>query len=113
VKAADGGFYTNHYDPGSDAPAIRQWINRYQQANSSQTPDAIATLTYDAVNVLLQAIAKTGADDPAQVKDVLASASWDAVTGPISFDALHNPFKSAVIIGIANGRKTYATTITP
>lgn len=113
VKAADGGFYTNHYDPGSNAPAIRQWINRYQQANSSQTPDAIATLTYDAVNVLLQAIAKTGADDPAQVKDVLASASWDAVTGPISFDALHNPFKSAVIIGIANGQKTYATTITP
>ena len=26
VKAADGGFYSNHYDPGDTRPIVQDWL---------------------------------------------------------------------------------------
>ncbi|MFM8320483.1 MAG: ABC transporter substrate-binding protein, partial [Chloroflexota bacterium] len=113
VKALEGSYYTNHYDPGADHPRVRTWVKAFADAYNGETPDTIAALSYDAVTVLLAAIANTGVDDPARVKDTLAAGSWPAITGPISFDALHNPVKSVFIIQIANGQKNFMTLIEP
>ena len=44
VKAADGGFYSNHYDPGDTRPIVQSWVANYQKKYNSQIPDALATL---------------------------------------------------------------------
>jgi branched-chain amino acid transport system substrate-binding protein len=63
--------------------------------------------------MLLAAIQRAGVDDPEAVKDVLAGLTWQAVTGLTSFDASHNPIKSAVVIGVRNGKKSFETLINP
>jgi len=118
VKAADGGFYCNHYDPGDTRPIVQDWLKKYGAAykddnGQPKVPDALATLAYDSTNMLLVAIQRAGVDDPEAVKDVLAGLSWQAVTGLTSFDASHNPIKSAVVIGIRNGKKSFETVINP
>ncbi len=77
-------------------------------------PDALATLAYDATNLMLAAIEKAGVDDPAKVKDALAGIKFDGVSGTITFDAQHNPIKSAVVICRSKtARSRYVATVNP
>jgi len=41
-------------------------------SGSAKVPDALATLAYDATNLLMQAITEAGSEDTAKVKDSLA-----------------------------------------
>ena len=113
VKAADGGFFSNHYDPGDTRPIVQSWVVSYAKKYDGKTPDALATLGYDATNLLIAAIAKAGIDDTAKVADALASIKYEAVSGTITFDAQHNPIKEAVVIGVKDGKKTFITSVSP
>ncbi len=118
LTAAEGGFYSNHYDPGDTRPIVVDWLKRFgaefKDANGNpKVPDALATMGYDAANLLLAAIQKAGTEDTTKVAEALAGLSWEGVSGMITFDAQHNPIKNAAIIGIANGKKTFAESVAP
>jgi len=118
VKAVDGGFYSNHYDPSDTRPIVLDWLKKYGAAykdkdGKAKVPDALATLGYDATNLLLQAIKNAGSTDTEKVRVAVEKISFEAVSGKITFDAQHNPVKSAVVIGVKDGKKTYKTTVNP
>jgi branched-chain amino acid transport system substrate-binding protein len=118
VKAANGGFYSNHYDPNDTRPVVQSWVKTYGEAyrddnGNPKIPNAIAALTYDATNLLLASIQKAGVDDPDKVKDAMAAITWEGVTGKINFNALHNPLKNVVVIGIKDGKKEFVTSVAP
>ena len=118
VGAADGGFYSNHYDPADTRPIVQRWLARYgayyQDADGNpKVPDALATLAYDSTNLLLTAIEQAGVDDPAKVAEVMAGIKFDAVSGTITFDAQHNPVKNAVVIGVSGGNKYFVELVEP
>jgi branched-chain amino acid transport system substrate-binding protein len=118
VKAADGGFYSNHYDPGDTRPIVQDWLKRYgeeyKDANGHpKTPDALATLGYDSANLLFAAIEKAGTEDTTKVAAALAGLTWEGVSGTIMFDAQHNPIKNAAVIGISGGKKAFVESVAP
>jgi branched-chain amino acid transport system substrate-binding protein len=110
--AAEGGYYTNHYSEQDTRQIVQDWVTNYE-AEYGSVPDALATLAYDATNLLLAAIEKAGEDDPALVKDAFETLSYDAVSGTISFDAQHNPIKAAVILQVKDGQIQYVATVAP
>jgi branched-chain amino acid transport system substrate-binding protein len=112
LAAAEGGFYSNHYSSEDTRAIVQDFVSRYEAKYGSK-PDALATLGYDAANLLLAAIEKAGVDDPAKVKDAMASLSYDAVSGTITFDAQHNPIKSAAIMQVKDGKIIFADSIAP
>jgi branched-chain amino acid transport system substrate-binding protein len=112
LAAAEGGFFSNHYSAEDTRTIVQDFVSRYEAKYGSK-PDALATLGYDAANLLLAAIEKAGKDDPALVKDALASLSYDAVSGTITFDAQHNPIKSAAIMQVKDGKVTFSESIAP
>jgi branched-chain amino acid transport system substrate-binding protein len=118
VKAAEGGFYSNHYDAGDTRPIVVDFLKRYgaeykDASGNPKVPDALATLGYDAANLLIAAIAKAGTDDTTKVAEALAGISWEGVSGTITFDADHNPIKSAAVIGVKDGKKTFVESVAP
>ncbi|MFM8322458.1 MAG: ABC transporter substrate-binding protein [Chloroflexota bacterium] len=118
VKAAGGGFYSNHYDAGDTRPIVVDWLKKYGEAykddkGQPKVPDALATLGYDAANLLIAAIEKAGVDDPTKVAEALAAITWEGVSGKITFDASHNPIKAAAVIGIADGAKKFVESVAP
>jgi branched-chain amino acid transport system substrate-binding protein len=118
VAAADGGYYSNHYDAGDTRQIVIDWLARYGEAykddaGNPKVPDALATLAYDATNLLLAAIEKAGTDDPTAVAAAMESLSWDGVSGTITFDAQHNPIKSAAVIHVKDGVKTFVESVAP
>lgn len=118
VAAADGGFYSNHYDPGDTRPIVVEWLKKYGETYKNdkgepKVPDALATLAYDATNMLLAAIQNAGTEDPAKVAEALAGLTWEGVSGKITLDANHNPIKAAAVIGVLDGKKTFVESVAP
>jgi branched-chain amino acid transport system substrate-binding protein len=112
ASASEGGFYSNHYSPEDTRPIVQDWVKNYT-AKYGSTPDALATLGYDAANLMLAAIDKAGSDDPAKVKDALAAIEWDGVSGKITFDQFHNPIKSAAVLQVKNGKIVFVESVAP
>jgi branched-chain amino acid transport system substrate-binding protein len=112
-KAADGGYYTNHYSPDDTRPIVQDWVKKYN-AKYGSNPDALATLAYDAANMLFTAMKNGNSTDPDKVKDALASLKdFDGVSGKMSIDAQHNPVKSAVVLQVKDGQVSFVESVAP
>jgi branched-chain amino acid transport system substrate-binding protein len=112
LAAAEGGFFSNHYSAEDTRPVVQDFVSRYE-AKYGAKPDALATLAYDAANLLLASIEAAGVDDPSVVKDAMAGISYEAVSGTITFDEFHNPIKSAAILQVKDGAIVFADSIAP
>ncbi len=118
LAAAEGGFFTNHYAADSKAPAAVAFQQAYaarfkDDTGKGKVPDALAALAYDATNILLQSIKEAGTDDPAKVKDAMAKIQFDGVSGRITFDAQHNPVKSATILQVTKTGAVFNSVVNP
>lgn len=111
-RSTDGSYFTTHFSPDDQRPILQDWLKKYQ-ARYQAPPDALAALGYDAANLMLSAIVKAGADDPARVAEALAGLKWEGVTGTIQFNPQHNPIKPVVIMQVKDGQIRYVTTILP
>jgi len=101
-----GGYFTNHYSPEDTRPEVQKWVQDYK-AKYGSTPDALATLAYDATNLLLNAIKTANSDDPTAIRDALAATKdFPAVSGKITFDQDGNPIKPAVILKVTYDSQT-------
>lgn len=111
------GYYSNHYAADSDSPAVQKFVANFK-AKYNKEPNAFAALGYDCACMMKDAIANAGSADPAKVRAALEATNGDYVTGHLTFDAKHNPVKSAVMVQIvkaADGSLTtvYKTTVNP
>ncbi len=118
LKAAEGGYFTNHYSPQDTRPEVQNLVKAFgakykDDKGQPKVPDALAALAYDATNLLLQGIKEAGADDTTKVKDALAKISFNAVSGKITFDQNHNPVKSATILAIKDGKVAFNSVVNP
>ena len=110
------GFYSNHYATDSDSPAVQKFVSSFTE-KYNKAPNSFAALGYDCVYMLKDAILKAGTTDAAKVRDALEATNGDYVTGHLTFDAQHNPVKSAVMIKLVKTSKgldtAYEATVNP
>ncbi len=111
--AIEGGYFSNHYSPEDTRPEVSSWVRKYRE-KYGQTPDALATLAYDATNLMLEAIRKAGAPEPAKIRDALAGIKgFRGVTGEAAMDANGDAVKSAVILQISGGAQKFVAVVNP
>jgi branched-chain amino acid transport system substrate-binding protein len=111
--ALDGSYFSNHYTHENPAPVVQEFVKRYQAAFGG-VPDAFAALGYDAGRVAVDALKRApDLSGPAAAQAIADTKGFAGVTGSITFDADHNPIKSAVIIGIENNAPKYVATVAP
>uniref|UniRef100_A0A7C4Q389 ABC transporter substrate-binding protein n=1 Tax=Bellilinea caldifistulae TaxID=360411 RepID=A0A7C4Q389_9CHLR len=118
VNSAAGGFFTNHYSPDDPRPEVVNFLKAYgekykDESGNPKVPDALAALAYDAANVLLQAINDAGTTDTAKVKETLEKITYKGVSGTITFDANHNPIKSAALLAVKPDGVKFETIVNP
>jgi branched-chain amino acid transport system substrate-binding protein len=110
--AVEGGVFSNHFSKDDPRSEVQGFVAAYR-AKYGVTPDALATLNYDATGLFLKAFAKAGTTKGSEIRDTMKGISFQGVTGLLSFDAQRNPIKSAVILSIKDGIQHYVTTINP
>jgi branched-chain amino acid transport system substrate-binding protein len=116
--AAAGGYFTNHYSPFDPRTEVQAFLKAYAaayktDAGAPKVPDALATLGYDAANLLFTAIQKANSTDTAKVKAALEAISFDAVSGKITFDKLHNPVKALTILAVKKDKVDFDSVVQP
>ncbi len=108
-----GGYFTNHYSPDDPRPEVQEWVKKYL-AKYGSSPDALATLGYDATCLLLEAIKRANSDNPVKVKEALQGIKdFKSVSGNISLDEQGNPIKNAVILKYTKTGQEYVATVNP
>ena len=113
LAAAEGGFFSNHYSAEDTRPIVQDWVKNYNDKYGS-VPDALATLAYDAANMLFSAMEKAGTvEDTAAVADALAALELEAVSGKITLDDKHNPVKAAAVLQVKDGKVTFVESVAP
>lgn len=111
--SVEGAYFSNHYSPDDTSKGVVQFIKDFQAEYSGATPDAIAALSYDSGQIVLQAIKSSGKTDAQSIKDAMKNTSGSFVTGDIKFDASRNPTKAAVILKCTGGKSKFFTKVNP
>jgi branched-chain amino acid transport system substrate-binding protein len=114
-KAVEGTFLCSHYSPQDPSPRVQEFVAAYRKRwGEGFAPDSNASLGYDSVLVLADAIKRAGSTDRAKIRDALAATrNFPAVTGNITINEKRDASKSAVIITVKNGQFQFVQSISP
>lgn len=105
------GYYTSHWHKDLDTPISKEFVERYHKIYDV---NEFVAITFDAVNLLADAIKRAGATDGKAIRDALAATeNFQGVTGVYSFDENGDPIKGAALIRVRLGRLEFYRTIEP
>lgn len=103
-----GYYFSTHYAAAGAKGATKEFIDKYTK-KYNYVPDDVAALTWDAINLLCEAIKNTGGlsgnldKDRDAIKDKLTQIKdFDGITGKMTFSPGGNPTKCAVIVKISD-----------
>lgn len=103
-KATEGVYCfsnpTVNYLPA--AKAFKEaYVKKYKQE-----PDAYSTLSYDAMNLMVDAVTRAGSKDKAAViKAIAATKEFNGISGPVSFSDNNTLSKSNFVVLVAKSGK--------
>ncbi|MDT2828482.1 MAG: ABC transporter substrate-binding protein [Enterococcus viikkiensis] len=107
-------YYTGHFS--TKAPAtdkVEPFVKAFEDKFGKQ-PSSFNALAYDSVYMIKQAIEDEGKATPEAIDKGLAGLKdFVGVTGKITMDKDHNPVKSAVVLGLTDGKESSAETVNP
>lgn len=103
-----GLFFSTHYAAAGAQGKTKEFIDKYN-TKYGYIPDDVGALTWDAMNLLLQAIQNTGGltgdvqKDRDAIREQLANTKeFDGITGKMAFNGKNDPSKCAVIVKISD-----------
>lgn len=111
-EAVEGGYFCNHYSPADPRPIVTNFVNKYREVYG-ETPDALATLAYDAGLILIDSLNRAGSLDRAAIRDAIMATNLECVSGVITFDGWGDPIKSAVVNKVVNGEFVFQKFVQP
>ena len=112
-KAMEGAYLCSHYSPDDPSPRVQNFVAAYKKRFGS-TPDSNASLGYDSVLVLVDAIRRAGTTERDALREAIATTrDFMAVTGKITIDSERNASKNAVIIQVKNGKFEFVQSMSP
>jgi branched-chain amino acid transport system substrate-binding protein len=113
-KALEGSFYSNHYHVDDPSPAVREFVQKYEERFGAK-PDSLAALGYDSAKVLADAIKRAGTTDGEKLRDAIAATkNYPGVTGMITLGPDRDPIgKKLVVLQVKDGQLILKDTVDP
>ncbi len=106
-------YFSSLYSPEDASDINKNFVAAYEKAYG-QKPDVFAALAYDSALLVARAVKDAGSEDPAKISEAMAKINgFQGVSGSVTFDAQHNPVKSAVILEYVDGKQALKTKINP
>lgn len=112
--AVEGTFYSTYFSADNTAPAVREFVRRYQARWHGEKPEAVSALGYDAMRLVADAIRRAGTTESGPLRDAMAATrDFPGVTGRTTIDEHRNSAKAAVMLVVRHGRTEFYESITP
>jgi branched-chain amino acid transport system substrate-binding protein len=113
-EALEGCYYSTHFSPENQDPAVQSFVTKFKARWNNETPDAFAALGYDAAYVLVDAIKRAGSTEGPAIRDALAATrNFAGVTGVTNINENRDASKPAAILEIKGGKLTFLKTVAP
>lgn len=110
--AATNVYYVSGYSTSGDMTAKAKKFLEAYKAKYNEEPSMFSALAYDSVYMVAEA--SKGAKTSVDIKENLAKLKdFEGVTGSITMDKNHNPVKSALMIGLKDGKVDTVETVKP
>jgi branched-chain amino acid transport system substrate-binding protein len=111
--ALEGTYYSTHFSAENRDPASRGFVAAFR-ARYGAAPNGLSALTYDAVRLVADALARAGTTDRGALRQALAATrGFPGATGRLTMNAQRDAEKDAAIITVRGGRPTFVETIRP
>jgi branched-chain amino acid transport system substrate-binding protein len=112
--ALNNTYLSNHYAADDSSAEIKKFVEAFKKDNNNETPDSLAALGYDAVNMLVDAIKRANSADPQKITDALAKTKdLKLATGSLTLNETHDPVKSAVVLEYKDGKQVFKAKVNP
>ena len=107
-------YYTTHYSADDNTNTkVQDFIKSYKSKNNAE-PNTFAALGYDTIYMIQQALEKAGKNATREdVRNAVASMTFDGVTGKFTMDKSGSPTKSVIVLEMKDGKPVYNTTVQP
>ncbi len=113
VAALNNTYFSSLYSPDDASDLNKAFVAAYEKAYSEK-PDVFAALAYDSALLIAEAVKAAGGPDSAKMAEAMAKINaLPGVSGKYTFNAQHDPVKSAVIIEYKDGKQVFKTKVEP
>ena len=113
AEALNNVFYSNHYSKLIDSEAHSKFVDAFEK-EYGEKPNGFSALAYDATNLVLDALGRAGEADAKKVNEAIKNTkNFEAVTGVISINDLHNAEKATYVVELKDGVEVNATIVEP
>jgi len=113
IPEFEGSYMTVHYFEKNQSEENRIFVTRYRD-QFDLVPGDTAALTYDAFNMVFEAIKHKGKADPGSIRDGLYSMEpYEGVSGSIDFVDTGDPERGAVILKIIDSEVRFIRIVKP
>lgn len=104
----DNCYYLAHLDLSADTELVQNYVAAYEEAYGGDDGlNAVSSLYYDTVKMLVQAMEEANSYDPSVVKDALLGISYESMGGTITYDENGDAVKPFTIETFESGALTY------
>jgi branched-chain amino acid transport system substrate-binding protein len=111
--ALEGAYYSTHFASENTGQVSRAFVAAYGARHGS-VPNGLAALSYDAVKLVVDAIARAGTTERGALRRSLAATrNFEGVTGRTTINANRDADKDAAIITVRGGRLVFVETVRP
>jgi branched-chain amino acid transport system substrate-binding protein len=108
-----GSYYTNHFAHDQPSATAKKFIDAYL-AKYNEPAGALASLGYDAVMVVANAMERAPELTPEALRDALAATKdFPTVAGALTLDAHRNPVKPAVVVKVTADGEVFEAEVAP
>lgn len=113
IAAFDGAYMIGHWAMNLQDAQTSAFVDAYQRI-FGEKPNDTAALTFDAVNMVFQAIQHQGSFDSQSIRDgLLQMAPYQGVCGQVDFQNSGDPVKSVVILYFTEGSFRFYYQVNP
>lgn len=95
-------YITSHFHTTSERPQAQEYVQKFEERYGTK-PDTFDALSYDAANLIFQAIEEAGSSEPQAIRDAMENIQFEGVTGQFQYDELHNAVEVAPMLHYING----------
>jgi len=111
--ALNNTYFSSLYSPDDASDLNKEFVAAYEKVYQEK-PDVFAALAYDSALLVAEALKNANSTEPAKIAEAMAKIKGlKGVSGSVTFDAKHDPVKSAVIIEYKDGRQVFKTKVNP
>ncbi|WP_414660327.1 ABC transporter substrate-binding protein [Horticoccus sp. 23ND18S-11] len=111
--ALEGAYYATHFAVENTDAASQRFVDAFR-ARHGALPNGLSALSYDAVGLVVDAIARAGTTEKGALRQALAATKdFPGVTGRTTLNAQRDADKDAAIIAVKGGRLAFVETVRP